>query len=132
MRKPSFSLSNLSRRERQIMEIVYARGEATAQDIQGALESPPSYSAVRAALSLLEKRGLLRHLRSGARYVYTPTVSADAAKVSALKKILETFFNNSAESVVATLLDSRELQVTDQELDRLERLIQEARKDRKP
>jgi BlaI family transcriptional regulator, penicillinase repressor len=131
MKLPQLSFSNLSRRERQIMEIIYARGQASALDVQESLESPPSYSAVRAALSLLEKRGLLKHVRIGSRYLFEPTVPAQSAKVSALKKILETFFDNSAENVVATLLGSRELDISDSELDRLEKLIKETRRERK-
>ncbi len=128
MKSRDFSLSNLSRRERQIMEIAYARSEVTAQEVQDALESPPSYSAVRAALSLLEKKGLLKHARVGARYVFQPTIPATNAKVSVLKRIMETFFDNSAGSVVATLLGSDELKISRAELDRLERMIQEAKK----
>ena len=130
MSRPKFSLADLSRRERQIMEIVYGRGQATAQEVQDDLDSPPSYSAVRAALSLLEKKGLLSHRRDGAKYVFEPVVSSEKAKVSVLKRVLETFFENSAESVVATLLDSRELKVSDTELDRLEQLIAQARMER--
>lgn len=112
------------------MEIVYARGQVTAQDVQDGLEDGPSYSAVRAALSLLEKRGLLSHSRTGTKYLFAPTVPATSARVSALKRMLETFFENSAESIVATLLGSKELQVSDEELNRLEKLIKEARKGR--
>jgi predicted transcriptional regulator len=112
------------------MEIVYARNRATAQEVQDDLESPPSYSAVRAALSLLEKKGFLRHRRSGARYVFEPVIETNNAKVSVLKRIAETFFNNSAENVVATLLGRGGLKVSDDELDRLENLIAETRKER--
>jgi BlaI family penicillinase repressor len=130
MAQVKFSLADLSRRERQIMEIVYARNRATAQEVQDDLESPPSYSAVRAALSLLEKKGFLRHRRSGARYVFEPVIETNNAKVSVLKRIAETFFNNSAENVVATLLGRGGLKVSDDELDRLENLIAETRKER--
>jgi predicted transcriptional regulator len=124
------SLSNLSRRERQIMEIVYAHGSMSAQQVQEKLSSPPSYSAVRAAISLLEKKGMLRHVRRGMRYFFEPTVSADNARVPALLRLLETFFNNSAESVVATLLDSDALKVTEEELNRMEEMIRSAKKNR--
>lgn len=130
MARSKFSLTNLSRRERQIMEIVYARGKASAQEVLEDLESPPSYSAVRAALSLLEKKGLLIHGRAGAKYLFEPVVSPEKAKVSVLKRVLEAFFENSAESVVATLIGSRELDVSDKELDRLEKLIAQAREER--
>ncbi|HRK22557.1 MAG TPA: BlaI/MecI/CopY family transcriptional regulator [Fimbriimonadaceae bacterium] len=130
MSRSKFSLADLSRRERQIMEIVYARGKASAQEVQEDLASPPSYSAVRAALSLLEKKGLLTHARVGAKYHFQPVVSPSKAKVSVLKRVLDTFFDGSAESVVATLVGSRELSVSDKELDRLEKVIAQARKER--
>ncbi len=131
MPRLKFSLADLSRRERQIMEIVYARGRASAQEVQDGMESSPSYSAVRASLSILEKKGLLTHVREGARYLFEPVVSPEKARVSVLKRVLETFFENSAESVVATLVGSRELDVSDNELDRLERLIARAKKERR-
>lgn len=131
MPRRMLSLSELSRRERQIMEIVYARGRVSAAEVQEAMEAAPSYSAVRAALSILEKKGLLTHRRHGARYLFEPVVSPDKAKVSVLKRILESFFENSAESVVATLVGSRELEVSDSELDRLERLIAKAKRERR-
>jgi predicted transcriptional regulator len=124
------SLSNLSRRERQIMEVVYAEGSVSAHDVMEKMPAPPSYSAVRAALSLLEKKGLLRHVRRGLRYFFEPVVSADHARVPALRRVVETFFNNSAESVVATLLDGDALKITDEELDRLEKMIRSAKKNR--
>ncbi|GAT32148.1 predicted transcriptional regulator [Terrimicrobium sacchariphilum] len=130
MPRAKFSLANLSRRERQIMEIIYSRGRASAQEVLESLESPPSYSAVRAALSLLEKKGLLTHSRAGAKYLFEPVVSPEKAKVSVLKRVLEAFFDNSASSVVATLVGSRELAVSDKELARLEKLITDARKER--
>ena len=130
MSRSKFSLADLSRRERQIMEIVYARGRASAQEVQDDLESPPSYSAVRAALSLLERKGLLTHTRVGSRYLFEPVVSPDQAKVSVLKRVLDTFFAGSVESAVATLVGSRELDVSDTELDRLSKLIAQAKKDR--
>lgn len=125
-----FSLSDLSRRERQIMEIVYARGEVTAQEVMEALKEAPSYSAVRAALSLLEKKGLLGHKKAGARYVFVPTVPANNVKVSALKRMVETFFENSAVNVMATLIGNKEMKVSEDELDRLEKLIRDARRER--
>jgi BlaI family transcriptional regulator, penicillinase repressor len=124
------SLSHLSRRERQIMEIVYSQGSISAQQVLERIPSPPSYSAVRAALSLLEKKGLLRHVRRGMRYFFEPTVSAGDARVPALRRVMETFFNNSAESVVAALINGEALEITDDELDRLEEMIRSARRDR--
>ncbi len=113
------------------MEVVYAQGSMSAQQVLEKLSPPPSYSAVRAALSLLEKKGLLRHVRRGMRYFFEPTVSADNARVPALRRMMETFFNNSAESVVATLINGEALKISDEELDRLEKLIRSARKDRR-
>jgi len=126
----SASLSLLSRRERQIMEIVYAAGLITAQEVLEKLPNPPSYSAVRAALSLLEKKRLLRHVRKGLRYYFEPTVPAGHARVPALRRVIETFFQNSAESLVATLLDGKALKITDAELGRLEEMIRSARQNR--
>jgi predicted transcriptional regulator len=130
MKADHASLSNLSRRERQIMEIVYAQGRVSAQEAREKLADPPSYSAVRAALSLLEKKGLLRHAREGMRYYFEPTVPADNARVPALRRVIETFFNNSAESVVATLINGEALKITDAELDRLEKMIKSAKRSR--
>ena len=130
MRREHPSLSNLSRRERQIMESVYAHGSVRAQQELEKIPDPPSYSAVRAALSLLEKKGLIRHARHGLKYFFEPTVSADNARVPALRRLLETFFNNSVTSVMATLIDGKALKVSDEELDRLEKMIQSARQSR--
>lgn len=130
MKPDPSSLSNLSRRERQIMEVVYAKGAVSAHEVLEHLTSPPSYSAVRAALSLLEKKGLLRHIRRGLRYFFEPIVSADHARLPALRRVVETFFNNSAESVVATLINGEALKITDEELDRLEKMIRSAKKNR--
>ena len=123
--------SNLSRRERQIMEIVYARGFVSVQGVLERLPLPSTYSAVRAALSLLEKKGWLRHVRRGMRYIFEPAVPADDARVPALRRVMESFFNNSVESVVATLLDGEALKVSDEELDRLEKMIRSAKRSRK-
>jgi BlaI family penicillinase repressor len=131
MKPEKSALANLSRRERQVMDVVYAQGSVSAQQVLEKLPSPPSYSAVRAALSLLEKKGLLRHVRRGMRYFFEPTVPADNARVPALRRVMETFFNNSAESVVATLINGDALKITDDELDRLEKMIRSARRNRK-
>jgi len=113
------------------MEIVYARGQVSARDVEESLPSPPTYSAVRAALSLLEKKGLLRHVQKGMSYIFEPAISTDSARVPALRQMVETFFNNSVECVVATLIDGRALKVSDEALDRMEQLITEAKKRRK-
>ncbi len=113
----------LSRRERQIMDIIYRLGEATAAEVMENLPDPPSYSAVRALMRILEEKTHLRHRQEGPRYVYTPTVPLDAAKQSALKHVLSTFFEGSVSQAVAALLDLGRDDLTDAELERLARLI---------
>src|SRR3712207_242967 len=98
---------DLSRRERQIMDVVYRLERATASEVLERLPDPPSYSAVRTLLRILEEKGHLRHEQDGPRYVYLPTVPRDSAKESALRHVLRTFFDNSAEAAVAALLDIR-------------------------
>ena len=119
---------DLSRRERQILDILYERGEATAADVQGFLPEPPSYSAVRALLRILEDKGHVRHKQDGPRYVYLPTVGRDNAKRSALHHMLKTFFDGSAEQAISALLDESSSTLSPAELDRLARLIDTARK----
>ncbi|MEL6611875.1 MAG: BlaI/MecI/CopY family transcriptional regulator [Bacteroidota bacterium] len=118
---------SLSRRERQIMDIVYRTGEATAAEVRAALSDAPSYSAVRALLRILEEKGHLAHTQDGPRYVYRPTVAPEKAQRSALRHLLDTFFDNSAERAVAALLDLKSDQLSDDDLDRLTRLIDEAK-----
>jgi BlaI family transcriptional regulator, penicillinase repressor len=119
---------DLSRRERQILDILYKNGRATAADVQAALPEPPSYSAVRALLRILEEKGHVRHEQDGPRYVYLPTVARDNAKRSALRHILQTFFDGSAEQAISALLDESSAKLSSAELDRLARLIDEARR----
>ena len=121
--------TNLSRRERQIMDIIYKRAQATAVDVMENLPNPPSYSAVRAMLRLLEEKGYLKHQQDGLRYVYLPTVSREKARQSALKQMLQTFFDDSTEDAVATLLDISRSKLSDSDLDKLSKLIDEARKE---
>src|ERR1700747_300743 len=116
---------NLSRRERQIMDILYQKARATAAEIHAALPDAPSYSAVRAKLRVLEEKGHIRHEEEALRYVYIPTLPRDRAKRSALSHMLETFFEGSAEQAVAALLDLSSSKLSGQELDRLARLIEE-------
>lgn len=120
---------NLSRRERQIMDIVYKLGQATAADVQASLPDPPSYSTARALLRILEEKGHLKHQQDGLRYVFMPTVARDRAKRSALKSVLQTFFDNSTEEAVAALLDISQAQLSTAELDRLSELIEQAKKE---
>jgi BlaI family penicillinase repressor len=119
---------DLSRRERQIIDILYAHGRATAVDVQNALPDPPSYSAVRAMLRILEDKGHVRHEQDGPRYVYVPTIGRDNAKRSALRHMLRTFFDGSAEQAISTLLDDTSTNLSEAELERLSRLIARARR----
>jgi predicted transcriptional regulator len=118
---------DLSRRERQIVDILYARGKATAAEVQTALPEPPSYSAVRAMLRILEDKGHVKHEQDGPRYVYVPTVGRDNAKRSALHHVLKTFFDGSTEQAISALLDESAAKLSDAELDRLARMIDQAR-----
>jgi BlaI family transcriptional regulator, penicillinase repressor len=126
MKTPSHT--ELSRRERQIIDILYTQGRCTAAEVQAALPDPPSYSAVRAMLRILEEKGHVRHEQDGPRYVYLPTVARDNAKRSALRPMLRTFFDGSAEQAISALLDDASTKLSDAELDRLSRLIAQARR----
>jgi len=123
------SYTNLSRRERQIMDIIYGRAEATASEVQEALPDPPSYSAVRAMLRILEEKGHLQHRQDGPRYVFFPKVSREKVRRSALKQMLKTFFDGSTEQAVAALLDLSASELSDRELERLGELIDQTRKE---
>jgi predicted transcriptional regulator len=120
---------NLSRRERQIMNIIYRRGRATAAEVLDDLSDPPSYSAVRALLRLLEQKGHLVHQQDGARYVFKPTLSRERARQSALSQVVRTFFDGSTAKAVAALLDLSGSKLSEDELDRLAGMIDEARKE---
>ena len=117
----------LSRRERQILDILYAKGTATAADVLAALPDPPSYSAVRALLRILEEKGHARHEAQGSRYLYLPMVPRERARSSALSRIVKTFFDGSAAQAAAALVDSGSL--SDDELAKLSSLIERARKE---
>ena len=119
----------LSRRERQIMDILYRRGKSSAADVREAMPDPPSYSAVRAMLRVLESKGHVRHQAEGLKYVYLPTVARDKAKRSAVKHLLDTFFKDSPEQVVAALLDVSSTRLTREELDRMAEMIERARRE---
>src|ERR687892_651502 len=119
---------DLSRRERQIVDILYSQGRGTAAEVQAALPDPPSYSAVRAMLRILEEKGHVRHQQDGPRYVYLPTIARDNAKRSAMRHMLQTFFDGSAEQAISALLDDASTKMSDVELDRLARLIDQARR----
>lgn len=121
-------VDGLSRRERQILDILYQRGEASVAEVQAALPDPPGYSAVRALLGLLKDKELVRHRKVGRLYVYSPVVSRSRAQRSVLSRVVHTFFGNSVENVIATLIDMSSQEMSEEELERLERLIQARRK----
>ena len=120
--------TELSRRERQILDILYARGRATAADVQEGLPDPPSYSAVRAMLRILEEKGHVQHEQDGPRYVYVPTIGRERAKKTALRHVLTTFFDGSAAQAIAALLDESDTRLSEGDLDRLSQLIDRARR----
>jgi len=122
-------LTGLSRRERQIMDYLYQSEKATVAEVLAHLPSPPSYSAVRAMLRVLEEKGHIRHAQEGQRYVYLPRVARDQAKRSALRHLVRTFFDGSAEEVVAALLDDRGRDLSDEDLGRLAQMIEKAREE---
>ena len=121
----------LSRRERQIMEIVYGRGSATAADVLEGMPDAPSYSAVRAMMRILEEKGHLTHRHDGPRYVYSPVVPRTAARQSALKQLVKTFFDGSATQAVAALLDMSESRLSSDEANQLASLIEKAKREGK-
>ena len=125
MKKPD----PLTRREREIMDILHRRGRATAHEVMDDLADPPSYSAVRTFLRLLEERGHVRHEQDGPRYVYTPTVARREAQRSAITHLVDTFFDGSVENAVATLVESSKPKLSAQELDRIAALVTKAKKE---
>jgi predicted transcriptional regulator len=125
------ALAGLSRRERQIMDVLYKRGKASAAEVREAIEDPPSYSAVRAMLRVLEEKGHVRHLAEGLKYVYVPTLNRDKAKRSAVEHLLDTFFSDSPDQVVAALLDVSSRTLTREELDRMAEMIEKAKREGK-
>ena len=120
--------SELSRRERQIMDVLYRRGHATAAEVLDGLHDPPSYSAVRALLKILEDKGHVRHQVDGPRYVYSPVVARDQAKRSALKHVVQTFFDGSASQVMAALFELGPRDLDDEQIERMRRLIDDAKR----
>ncbi|WP_395741083.1 BlaI/MecI/CopY family transcriptional regulator [Prosthecobacter sp.] len=118
--------SQLSRRERQIMDIIYAKGEATASEVAEAMADAPSYSAVRALLRILEEKGVLKHREDGRRYIFLPTEPAQKASRSALRNLVNTFFEGSLVNAVAALVDGKE-KISPEEIKRLESIIKQAK-----
>lgn len=121
----------LSRRERQIMDVLYRTGRATAAEVQTGMPDAPSYSAVRTMLRILEEKGHIRHELDGPRYVYIPTVARDKAKRSALAHVVNTFFDGSASQVMAALIEISPRELGEDELKRLRQLIDNAKKEGK-
>jgi predicted transcriptional regulator len=126
---PRTSRPALTRREREIIDILYRLGQATAADVQDHMASAPSYSAVRALLRLLEERGHVKHKQDGPRYVYAPAVARDDARRSALAHVVRTFFEGSIEQAVAALVGAPHTKLTAEELDRIARMIARAKKE---
>jgi predicted transcriptional regulator len=124
---PKALRTELSRREAQIMEIIYRRGRATAAEVHADLPDPPGYSSVRKLLDILEDKGYVRHEQDGPRYAYLPTVPRKQAQRSALQQMLRTFFGNSTEQAVAALLELSGRRLTDEELDRIAKLAAQAK-----
>ncbi len=120
---------HLSRRERQIMDALHAHRQATAAEVLGAIPDPPSYSAVRALLRILEGKGHIRRWREGARYVYQPRVSRKVASRSALRRLVSTFFQGSVTQAVAALLATADTELSDTELDQLQDIIRRAKEE---
>ena len=122
-------LRGLSRRERQIMDLLFQRGKASVGEVMDGIPDPPGYSAVRATLRTLEQKGRVTHEEDGRAYVYRPTLRRDAARKSALTHVLKTFFDNSAEQAVAALLELKGPRLSEAELDRVSRLVENAKKE---
>jgi predicted transcriptional regulator len=120
---------HLSRRERQIMDVLFRSGEATAAEVHVAMPDPPSYSAVRAQLRTLEEKGHVRHEARDLRYVYMPTQRPDQARRSALRHVVDTFFGGSSTRVIAALLDNGSTKLGREEIERLSEMVEKARKE---
>jgi predicted transcriptional regulator len=126
MAKPSYT--HFSRRERQIMDIIYRHGQATAAEVRQALPDPPSYSTVRALLRVLEEKGHLHHESQGPRYVFGPTLPREQVRRLALKQLVQTFFDGATEQAVVALLDRSAFKLSNAELDHLAQLIEQAKR----
>jgi BlaI family transcriptional regulator, penicillinase repressor len=121
--------AHLSRRERQIMDALHQRGHATAAEVQAALPDAPGYSAVRALLRILEDKGHVKHRREGIRYVYVPRAKRESVRRSALKRVVSTFFQGSVTQAMAALLETADARLSDSELQELQQMIHQARKE---
>ena len=118
-----------SRRERQIMNVVFSRGEATAVEILAEIPDPPTLDAVRRMIRILEEKGALKHKKDGPRYVYYPTTQPEEARVSAMEKVVETYFRGSVSQAMAALLEASDLDISDQEMSLVKDLIDKAKKE---
>src|SRR6476620_6245941 len=125
------ALGGFSRREREILDILYQRGKASATEVRDAMGDAPSNSAVRTLLRVLEEKGHVRRRAEGLKYVYAPAVAKEKAKRTAVKHLLETYFDNSSEAIVAALLDVSSTRLTREELERMAHLIEKAKKEGK-
>ena len=125
--KPKRTLSRLSRREREIMDIVFQMGRASAAEVHERIPSPPGYSAIRATMRILEEKGLLKHDYDGKRYIYRPALGQSQARKTAVDHLLNTFFGGSTAGAVMALLETPGRELTDEELDRMVALIEKAR-----
>ena len=123
--------AGLSRRERQIMDILFSLGRATGAEIQARLPEGPGYSGVRTLLRVLERKGQVRHIEEGLRYVYLPAVSREKAKKSAIDRLVRTFFDGSVKAAAAAFLDPSACRLSQQDLDELEQMIRAARKEKR-
>jgi predicted transcriptional regulator len=122
-------IHGLSKRERQIIEIIYRKRSASVKDVLEEIPEPPSYSTVRALLNILESKGLLKHRQSGKKYIYLPTIPRKRAVSTAVKHMLEMYFNNSIEEAISALIETTNQKITDEEFNRLKKLIERARKE---
>jgi predicted transcriptional regulator len=125
------ALTALSRRERAIMDILFRRGRATAEEVMGDLSGDPSYSTVRTQLRVLEEKGHVRHVEEGRKFVYMPAVARAAARRFALRHVVDTFFDGSVERVVAALLGGEAARLSDEDLRRIQALIDEAQREKR-
>jgi BlaI family transcriptional regulator, penicillinase repressor len=126
---PKKNPQDLGRRERQILDVIFRLGEASVGSVLQHMPDPPAYDSVRTMIRLLERKGFLRHRREGTKYVYRPTQSQESASRSALSHLMNTFFRGSAAETMAAIFDVSSDDLTDQELERLEQLIEQARKE---
>ncbi len=121
------AMENLSKRERQIMDIIYQREKATVSEVLETISDPPSYSAIRALMRILEEKGYLVHEKEGMKYIYKPAVAAQKAMTNAVQRLLNTFFNNSVEEAVSALIDIDKKSLKDDDYNKLLTMIQEAK-----